>query len=302
MALALSDNLSLYNSSTGIQFGVHTPKVLREKRCLLTRPNPSNLSHSGAHSQSHSHSIMITRAMTKRNKAARRDTIFSVPYVSIITSYLSFDNVKMFSQAFPLFKSELFTFRLQLLESALIKEGLNWSNLKEMREFEKRIKRYFTYGKMDASDVAQRIRYFISTRNKPDLRRKHLIEKLQEMSLTLRRDSLLCQVFISAAEDIDIEEVAAIMMLTKEQFSTHYLVWSRNHIRVEKILRDAAYKDGFDWEKATKLAISEIDTDFVYRRRYRSHYHDPWESDCESWGSDCESWDSFDDESRWGYD
>ncbi len=241
---------------------------------------------------------MITRSVTKRKNAARRDAIrdmiFSAPYVMIIATYLSQNDVKVFSQTFPLFKSELFTSRLQLLESALIKEGLSWSNVKEMCEFEKRIKRYFTYGKMDATDVAKRICYFISTRNKPNIRRKQLIKKLKEMKLTLRSDSELCKIFINAAEDIDIEEVAAIMMLTKEQFNVHHVVWSQNHIQVEKILRDAAYKDGLNWDKATQLAIDAIDVTVLDGYRPPCRYHDSWDSD--SWDSD-----SWDEESRWLY-
>ena len=50
------------------------------------------------------------------------------------------------------------------------------------------------------------------------------------------------------------------MVLTMAQFDTHHVVWSENHVAVEKVLRDLVYKNGLSWDEATTQAITEIDT------------------------------------------
>ena len=169
------------------------------------------------------------------------------------------------------------------MDAALNAHRFTWSQCSEMEEFTKRLKRYFTYGRTEASDVAERISYFMRTRNEPKIRRKYLIDKLKEKNLILRSDSHLCKIFIDATEDIDIEEVVSIMELTRKQFAIHHVVWSENHLRVERILRNAVYKDGKSWNQALKLATDEIDVSVLL------DYDSPV-----SW----ESWDDYDDDRR----
>jgi ribosomal protein L12E/L44/L45/RPP1/RPP2 len=108
---------------------------------------------------------------------------------------------------------------------------------------------------------------------------------MRARGLTVRADSNFCSSFINSVEDVDADEVVAVMALTKKQFDHNHITWSQNHENVEGILRDGVWQQGLSWDEALRKAVAAIKP---HRRRYHRGF--------------CAYGDSDDDEDSEGYD
>ncbi|KAI8827964.1 hypothetical protein BJ741DRAFT_443189 [Chytriomyces cf. hyalinus JEL632] len=96
------------------------------------------------------------------------------------------------------------------------------------------------------------------TANKPSRQRqKELCTLLEAHGCELRKDSRFCTRYIIGAVVCEVEEVVAVMKLTRALFMRGYQVWKRHRADLEHRLEDCVCTFGGDWIETVDTILRE---------------------------------------------
>lgn len=152
-----------------------------------------------------------------------------------------------------------------------------------------RVKRFRVYPQ-DASAVASKLTHFLHTRGDRSARRAVLEQTFKDWQVELRADSSFCRAFIESLEDVDAEEVAAVMKITSRLFSHNHRVYSTYHHSLTAKLRHTYCSQNKPWLQACAITLEEFESKqlpshlFVnsgggYNRYDRYDMYDSYDSD-----------------------
>ena len=122
-----------------------------------------------------------------------------------------------------------------------------------------------------ASDVAESVKSFQEKRKDPEVRRASLKAAMSVYKIPIRPDSRFAQQYILGEIDVDAEEIAAVMRITKALFEISHRAYTHLHAQYESLLRTYVWKHGASWAAAVTKTLGDIDGN-LYKHHFVHEY------------------------------
>ena len=148
--------------------------------------------------------------------------------------------------------------RLLAAEGSLAADATELVNQRKYMKLWSRISTYPQFqGYREARSIANEILRYES--QSPDQRKAALKECLEQNGCSLRSDSSFCNQFISGTAFATVQEVTAVMIITRELFKHSHVAWSQLRSQYESQLTSMVHtgQDG-DWIESANAIVSSI--------------------------------------------
>ncbi len=121
----------------------------------------------------------------------------------------------------------------------------------------KRVQRYKKY-LLNIDDTAQKLIHFLKTRHDKELREENLKSVLQQWNVPFRSDSMYSYAYVHGDIDIDVDEVTAVMFLTRKLFKISRKYFEKNSEKLHKFFEINRFVYGLSCKKACEKALNDL--------------------------------------------
>ncbi len=201
-----------------------------------------------------------------RTKKKLFDKVIQVEGIRVYSFFEEDDHPDVF-EAIPSLKNEIERFRSNI--KIILKKKIIESKLGEPYYVLKVCEHIIQDNEFsNIHDLFLKIQYFYNDYIKKQNRCQILKEELQDWDLDFRSDSQLCEAFVESKIDMDVEEVAAIMFITKKQFQISPMCYACCHSTLESGLRRIHEEQNCTWKQAAEKASGHIRSTFSILREF----------------------------------